>query len=108
VGFRVVFTPEALTQLEAIEDYIARHAGDRVAGDFVDAIVERCSRLDLFPQRGVPRDDMRPGLRVLGFRDSSRNGIGIAGFAIFVFSFGMFTWFFFALFSSRARWPDPT
>ena len=48
--------------------YITREAGLTVSRAFTDAIVERCESLAIFPDRGAPRDDLRPGLRTLGFR----------------------------------------
>ncbi|WP_176038709.1 type II toxin-antitoxin system RelE/ParE family toxin [Brucella tritici] len=66
--FAVEYAPEALDQLAAIESYIAE-AGSPEAGErFVDEIVSRCDALESFPERGVARDDMLPGLRTLGFR----------------------------------------
>ncbi len=35
---------------------------------YTDAIVEQCESLKTFPMRGARRDDIRPGLRVFGFR----------------------------------------
>ena len=38
------------------------------ATDLVDAIVTFCEDLAPFPLRGSARDDIRPGLRTIGFR----------------------------------------
>jgi len=62
------FAPEALAQLESLEAYIAQSASPQRAAEFVDAIVDHCEKLRTFPQRGTKRDDLRPGLRTLGFR----------------------------------------
>ncbi|MDH4414366.1 MAG: type II toxin-antitoxin system RelE/ParE family toxin [Rhizobium sp.] len=62
------FAPEALQQLEALEIYIAQASSPRRAADFVDAILDYCEKLRTFPQRGANRDDLRAGLRTLGFR----------------------------------------
>ena len=35
-----------------------------MAERYTSAVVETCERLALFPLRGAPRDDIRPGLRV--------------------------------------------
>ncbi|CAB3774529.1 type II toxin-antitoxin system RelE/ParE family toxin [Paraburkholderia humisilvae] len=35
---------------------------------FVDAIVNFCLRLQTFPERGVPRDDLLSGVRVTHYR----------------------------------------
>jgi toxin ParE1/3/4 len=31
-------------------------------------IVDYCEKMETFPQRGTRRDDLRPGLRTIGFR----------------------------------------
>ena len=66
--YKVVFTPAARTQLAAIEAYIARESSEEVAQGYVSAIVEQCLKLDSFPNRGTPHDDIRPGLRTFAFR----------------------------------------
>jgi len=44
--------------------YIAERRSPAVAERYTSAVVETCERLALFPLRGVPREDIRPGLRV--------------------------------------------
>jgi toxin ParE1/3/4 len=44
--------------------YIAQRRSPTVAERYTSAVVETCERLALFPMRGVPREDIRPGLRV--------------------------------------------
>jgi plasmid stabilization system protein ParE len=39
-----------------------------VAAQYVDSIVDYCENLRTFPHRGTRRDDVRPGLRTLGYR----------------------------------------
>ena len=39
-----------------------------MAERYTSAVVETCERLALFPLRGAPRDDIRPGLRVTHHR----------------------------------------
>jgi plasmid stabilization system protein ParE len=34
---------------------------------FVERIIEACGGLEMFPRRGAPRDDIRPGLLIIGF-----------------------------------------
>ena len=65
---RIVFSPGAEQQLVEIYRYIARAASPATARSFTDAIVERCESIRLFPHRGTRRDDVRPGLRTIGFR----------------------------------------
>lgn len=64
----VKFTPQALEQLDKLERDIAVRGSPLVAARYVDAIVDYCENLRIFPQRGTQRDDIRPGLRTLGYR----------------------------------------
>ena len=66
--FPVVFTPEALEQLEALYAYIADAASPLVAQRYTDAIVIYCETLQTFPLRGARRDDIRPGLRITNYK----------------------------------------
>ena len=66
--YRVVFRPRARRQLAAVQAHIADRAGLAVAMGYAHAIVDHCNRLAAFPIRGTKRDDILPGLRVLGFR----------------------------------------
>jgi toxin ParE1/3/4 len=64
----VSFAPEAEAQLASIYRYIAGEASPEVARTFTDQIVSKCESLALFPHRGAPHDDVRPGLRTVPFR----------------------------------------
>lgn len=64
MSYRIVFAPEASDQLEALFLYIAEHASPATAQRYTDAVIATCESLALFPHRGVPRDDIRPGLRL--------------------------------------------
>lgn len=68
MAHRVVFTPEAQAQLVALYHYIAVEASPEIADRFTGAIIEHCEKLTDFPNRGTPRDDLRPGLRTMAFR----------------------------------------
>lgn len=65
---RVVFRREALAQLDELYDYVAVAGSPQIAADLIDAIVMFCEDLAPFPMRGTARDDIRPGLRTIGFR----------------------------------------
>ena len=65
--FLVVFSPEAGDDLTSLYDYIADHAGAAVALGYIERIEVQCRGLEAFPDRGGPRDDIRPGLRLIGF-----------------------------------------
>jgi len=65
--YEVVFRPLAAADLLGIYDYVAGVAGRRVASAYVDRIEAACMALETFPERGTGRDDIRPGLRTMGF-----------------------------------------
>lgn len=64
---RVVFAPEARDDLEELYLFIAERADPERAMAYVDRIESYCRGFADFPKRGVPRDDLFPGLRVTGF-----------------------------------------
>jgi len=65
---RVIFSPEAEAQLVAIYRWIAERTAPTIAERFTGAIVDYCQKLESFPERGTRRDDLRSGLRTIGFR----------------------------------------
>ncbi|WP_230473339.1 type II toxin-antitoxin system RelE/ParE family toxin [Dyella choica] len=62
--YAVEYAPEAVDQLEALYAYLAYEAGLNVARSYIDGIQSYCEGLNLYPERGVRRDDIRPGLRI--------------------------------------------
>jgi toxin ParE1/3/4 len=48
--------------------YIAERRSPTVAAHYTSAVIETCEGLALFQLRGVPREDIRPGLRVTHHR----------------------------------------
>jgi toxin ParE1/3/4 len=80
--YRVVFTPEAASQLDAIYTYIADQAGADIAFRFTDAIIAYCESFITFPRRGTLRNDLRPGLRTVGFRKRATIAFAVLGNAI--------------------------
>ncbi len=53
--------------LLGLYDYIAEQSGRKIAGDYIARIEATCLSLRNAPLRGTPRDDIRPGLRIIGF-----------------------------------------
>lgn len=66
--YAVIFSAAAEADLFAIYDYIAERAGGAIALRFVEAIETYCLGFEHSPERGTRRDDLRPGLRTVGFR----------------------------------------
>ncbi|RAI38288.1 type II toxin-antitoxin system RelE/ParE family toxin [Rhodoplanes roseus] len=64
---RVLFSGAARNDLNDIFDWIAAHAGPDRAIAYVRRIERQCLDLQSFPERGTRRDDVRPGLRTIGF-----------------------------------------
>ena len=62
-------SPRAERHLIDLYDWIAHESGfpDR-AEAYVTALMDRCDALADFPMVGRARDDIRPGLRTIGFR----------------------------------------
>ena len=75
----VVYSPRARQQLDNLYLWIAEQSGfpDR-AEQYVSAIFDYCDELADFSFRGIARDDLRPGLRTIGFR--RRVVIAFAGY----------------------------
>ena len=66
-GRTVIFTPEAEDDLQALYVRTANVAGPVIAFNYLSRIEAFIRRLDLFPERGRTRDEVRAGLRVIGF-----------------------------------------
>ena len=64
---KVVFTPEAQIDLLSLYEYIAADSGPARALSYIERIEGYCARFDLVAERGTRRDDIRPGLRIVGF-----------------------------------------
>lgn len=69
MAYHVVFSPEALDQLEALYRYIAVAASPDIAARYTDAIVTYCEGLQTSPLRGTRRDEIRPGLRITNYKE---------------------------------------
>lgn len=63
----VVLAPEAEGDLHDIHAFIAREGGPDRAFAFIERIAGFVAGLADFPERGRRRDDLFPGLRVIGF-----------------------------------------
>lgn len=63
----VVFAPEAEDDLIALYDWVADRAGEATAIGYIARIEAFCTGLETAPERGHLRNDIRPGLRILGF-----------------------------------------
>lgn len=67
MAHRIVFAPEAQADLLDLYDYIAEQGSPERAMAYIARIEALCRGLATFPERGTRRDEIRPGLRVMGF-----------------------------------------
>lgn len=63
----VLFSAHAKADLAQLYDWIAERAGTRIADGYLDRLETYCSGLEFASERGRRRDDIRRGLRVVGF-----------------------------------------
>ena len=68
VTHEVVFAPEALADLVSLYDHLADAASPERALAYVEQVQAYCLDFATFPERGTRRDDLRPGLRTIGYQ----------------------------------------
>lgn len=71
MAHRIQFREAALLDLQCIYDRIAEAAGHDIAYAYVGRIETACRKLSVFPARGTVRNELHPGLRVIGFERSA-------------------------------------
>ena len=65
---RVIFSPRAEAQLVKLHADIGEKSAPAIGERYTTALVRYCLTLSEFPHRGTRRDDVRPGLRTVGYR----------------------------------------
>lgn len=65
--YEVGFSEAARNDLIGLLEYLTPRAGERVARNYVDGIIDYCVGFEHFPKRGLARDDLRTGLRTVGY-----------------------------------------
>lgn len=66
--YKITFLPNAERRLDAIEAFIAERSSQAIAERFVSALMDRALKLDSFPFRGTPRNELMSGLRTIVYR----------------------------------------
>lgn len=82
--FDLVFLPEARDDLDSLYAWIADQSGERVADHFIGRLRSFCFNLTLAPERGRRRDELLPGLRLLGYRRRATIAFTIQGDAVVI------------------------
>lgn len=67
VAHKVAFRPLAQADLLQIYRYIEQHGSAERAGSWIGRLEAACMALATFPERGTLRDDLAPGVRMVGF-----------------------------------------
>jgi len=65
--YQVIFAPESRDDLLALYDWIAAASSPDTALSYIERIETYCRGFTNAAERGTRRDDIRPGLRVVGF-----------------------------------------
>jgi plasmid stabilization system protein ParE len=64
----VRLSPEAQTDLVHIHGYVEERAASTVIAErYIQRIATFLASFETFPERGTVRDEIRPGLRIVGF-----------------------------------------
>ena len=63
----VVYAPQALDDLTSLYDWIEDQTSPGTAFSYVERLQAYLESFDLAAERGMRRDDIRPGLRIVGF-----------------------------------------
>jgi toxin ParE1/3/4 len=63
----VIVSPRANADIASIYKQISQAAGRATADSYIDRLVSFLAGLDLASERGTLRNDLRQGLRVVGF-----------------------------------------
>ncbi len=65
--YRIRLTPEAKDDLRNIGTFIRHRTSATVARSYVGRITRFIAGFDTFPERGSVHNEIRPGLRMIGF-----------------------------------------
>lgn len=69
--YLVRLAPEAEADLVGLHAFIVERSGSAVTADrYLERIDEFLASFDVFPERGTVRNELRPGLRLVGFERS--------------------------------------
>jgi toxin ParE1/3/4 len=79
MNYTVRFDIEAQRDLSGLYDYLRAEAGERTAAAYVNGLVDYCASFQTFPERGLRRDDLRSGLRIVGYRRKASIAFRIRG-----------------------------
>lgn len=77
--YEVRFAPDARDDLLKLYDFVAEQSGGSRAIAYIARIETFCRGFATFPHRGIARDDILPGLRLVGFEKRVTLAFHISG-----------------------------
>ncbi len=81
---KIVFSPEARDDLFELYRYISERGAPNAAMAYVTRLEARCANLADFPEQGSRRDDIRPGLRLVGFERRTEIAFHVTSSAVVI------------------------
>ncbi|MCV9965831.1 type II toxin-antitoxin system RelE/ParE family toxin [Pararhizobium sp. BT-229] len=79
MNYIVGFDASARADIKDLYRYILTNAGEQVADAYVGRLMDYCAGFETFPERGSRRDDISPGLRLVGYRRQATIAFRIRG-----------------------------
>lgn len=68
MAYRIVFDRQAREDLRQTYDFIRERTGSAISRAYIRRVMRYIEGFSNFPARGQSRDDLRPGLRLVGFQ----------------------------------------
>jgi toxin ParE1/3/4 len=65
--YQVIFSPAARKHIHELEEYLAERFYPGNVTKFIKRLTQACLSLASAPHRGMRREDLRPGMRTIGF-----------------------------------------
>jgi plasmid stabilization system protein ParE len=75
--YTVVFDVDARADLAELYEYLLPEAGERIDRDYIDRLIDDCAAFETFPERGMRREDISPGLHTVGYRNRATIAFGL-------------------------------
>lgn len=69
MSYELIYSPEARAQLLEIATFISETSSIERSNRFTAGLIEQCEQLLVFPRMGVLREDLKPGIRILTYRN---------------------------------------
>ena len=84
MSYRVIFSPRAEAQLVKLHRDIGDRSAPKIGERYTTAIFQYCPAFSTFPHRGTQRNDIRPGLRMVGYRRRVTITFEVTGDAVII------------------------